>query len=102
MAQAVMIPSGVPPMPSSRSMPVSSRAAMIAPATSPSEMNRSRAPASRTSAASWWWRGRSSMTTVTSSTVSFLALAIRLMFSATGRRMSTTSAASGPVTSLSM
>ncbi len=40
-----MIPSGVPPMPSSRSTPVPSRAAAMAPATSPSVMNLIRAPA---------------------------------------------------------
>ena len=44
MAQAAMMPSGVPPMPSSRSMPVPARAAMIAPATSPSVMSLIRAP----------------------------------------------------------
>jgi hypothetical protein len=33
---AAMMPSGVPPMPSIRSIPVPSRAAMMAPATSPS------------------------------------------------------------------
>ena len=48
-AHAVMMPSGVPPMPSIRSMPVFSRTAMIAPATSPSVMNLIRAPVSRTS-----------------------------------------------------
>ena len=41
-----MIPSGVPPMPRSMSTPLSGRAAAIAPATSPSEMNWMRAPAS--------------------------------------------------------
>jgi hypothetical protein len=35
-AQAVMIPSGVPPMPSSRSTPVPAEQAITAPATSPS------------------------------------------------------------------
>ena len=35
-AHAAMIASGVPPMPSRRSMPVPSLAAMMAPATSPS------------------------------------------------------------------
>ena len=43
------MPSGVPPTPSSRSMPVPSRAAMIAPATSPSVISLIRAPAARTS-----------------------------------------------------
>ena len=43
-AHAAMMPSGVPPTPSSRSTPVSGRAAMIAPATSPSRMYLMRAP----------------------------------------------------------
>ena len=51
------MPSGVPPMPSSRSMPVSGRAAMIAPATSPSLMNLIRAPVARISSTSCAWRG---------------------------------------------
>ena len=46
------MPSGVPPMPSRRSTPVSGRAAMIAPATSPSEMSLIRAPVARTSSMS--------------------------------------------------
>ena len=69
-----MMPSGVPPMPSSRSTPVPSRAAMIAPATSPSAMNLIRAPASRTSLTRPSWRGRSRMTTVTSSARGLLRL----------------------------
>ena len=52
MAQAAMMPSGVPPMPTSRSMPVPSRAAMMAPATSPSVMNLIRAPVDRISSTS--------------------------------------------------
>jgi hypothetical protein len=101
-AQAVMIPSGVPPTPISRSTPVPSVAAMIAPATSPSVRNLIRAPVARISSASCWCRSRSSITTVTSWMSEFFALATRRMFSDTGSRMSTTSAASGPVTSLSM
>ena len=46
-ADAAMIPSGVPPTPSSRSTSLSWRAAAIAPATSPSVMKRMRPPASR-------------------------------------------------------
>ncbi len=42
------------------------------------------------------------MTTVTSSAAMPLALATRRMFTETGALMSTKSAASGPVTSLSM
>ena len=83
-------------------MPVSGRAAMIAPATSPSVMNLIRAPVARISSTSLSCRGRSSTTTVMSSIALPLALAVRLMFSATGSRMSTTSAASAPVASFSM
>ena len=96
------MPSGVPPMPSSMSMPVSGRAAMMAPATSPSVMNLIIAPVARISSASCSWRGRSSRTTLTSSGRLPLALATAATFSATEARMSTTSAASGPVTSFSM
>ena len=102
MAQAVMIPSGVPPVPTSRSTPVSGRAATMAPATSPSLMNLMRAPASRISCTRAAWRGRSSTQTVTSLLLMPLALATRAMFLDTGRRMSTWSAASGPATSFSM
>jgi succinate dehydrogenase / fumarate reductase iron-sulfur subunit len=74
-AQAEMTPSGVPPMPHSRSTPVPSRAPAIAPATSPSVMRRIRAPASRISWMPSSWRGRSSMTTITSRTSQPLRLA---------------------------
>ena len=79
-----------------------SRAAAIAPATSPSVMNLIRAPASRTSRTSCSCRGRSRMQTVTSPAEPRLALATRRMFSATGAVMSMTSAAIGPVAILSM
>ncbi|SHV08650.1 Uncharacterised protein [Mycobacteroides abscessus subsp. abscessus] len=48
MAAAAMMPSGVPPIPSSMSVPELGRAVEMAPATSPSEMRRIRAPVSRT------------------------------------------------------
>ena len=101
-AQAAMIASGVPPMPSSRSIPVPSRAAMIAPATSPSVIRWIRAPVSRTCVISSWCRGRSRMTTVTSCGTHPLALATAAMLAAGGAVMSTTSAAAGPVASLDM
>ena len=101
-AQAVMMPSGVPPMPSIRSTPVPERADMMAPATSPSLMNLIRAPASRTSWTSCLCRGRSRITTVTSCGDLPLARATARTLSATGAAMSTTSAASGPVASFSM
>jgi hypothetical protein len=65
-------------------MPVSGRAAMIAPATSPSVMNLIRAPVARISSTRLSCRGRSSSTTVTSSGLLPLALATWWMFSATG------------------
>ncbi len=79
-----------------------SRAAMIAPATSPSVMSWIRAPAARTSVMRSACRGRSRMTTVTSCGEQPLALATLPMLCATGASMSTTSAATGPVTSLDM
>ncbi len=97
-----MIPSGVPPMPYSRSMPVLGRAAEIAPATSPSVMNWMRAPVRRISLTRSECRGRSSTHTVTSVTSMPFAAATRRMLSATGIVMSMTSAASGPTASFSM
>ena len=61
-----------------------------------------RAPASRTSAISCSWRGRSRMHTVRSDTDEFLALATRRMFSPIGAVMSMTSTASGPTAILFM
>jgi hypothetical protein len=101
-AAALIMPSGVPPMPISRSTPVSGRAAAIAPATSPSVMNVIRAPASRTWRTKSLCRGRSRMQTVMSEMFIRLALATRLMFSATGADRSMASAASGPVAIFSM
>jgi hypothetical protein len=98
-AQAAMMPSGVPPMPSIRSIPVPSRAAMIAPATSPSVISLIRAPATRTSLMSSSCRGRSRMTTVTSCGEQALARATAAMLAAAGALTSTAPAASGPVTS---
>ena len=102
MAAAVMMPSGVPPMPASMSVPELGRHAEIAPATSPSEISRMRAPASRTSAMSCSWRGRSRMHTVTSRTDSPLTLATARTFSPIGAVMSMTSTASGPTAILFM
>ena len=83
-------------------MPVLGRAAAIAPATSPSEMNWMRAPVRRISFTSSACRGRSSTHTVTSLTSVAFAAATRRMFSATGSVMSMASAASGPTASFSM
>ena len=101
-AAAVMMPSGVPPMPASRSVPEFGRHAEIAPATSPSVISRIRAPASRTSAISCSCRGRSRMHTVMSDTDRFLALATWRMFSPIGAVMSMASTASGPTAILFM
>ncbi len=102
MAAAAMMPSGVPPMPASRSVPEFGRHAEIAPATSPSVISRIRAPASRTSSISCSWRGRSSTHTVRSATETLLALATWRMFSPIGAVMSMASTASGPTAILFM
>ena len=91
-AQAEMMPSGVPPMPIRTSTSDSPRAAEMAPAMSPSEMNRIPAPVRRICATRSSWRRRSSMQTVTSETSVRLTLAIRRRFSATPALMSITSA----------
>src|SRR5207248_1989744 len=96
-AHSAMMASGVPPMPSSRSMPVPSRAAMIAPATSPSVIRWILAPVSRTCAISFSCRGRSRMTTVTSCGEHALALATAAILAAGDAVMSTMPAAAGPV-----
>ena len=101
-AQAATIPSGVPPIPIRTSTSEPSRAALIAPAMSPSVMNRIRAPASRTCSTSSAWRGRSRMQTVSSETDERFTFAIRRRFSFTPAVMSITSAASGPTASFSM
>ena len=80
-AAAEMTPSGVPPMPISRSTPVPGCAAAIAGATSPSRMRFTRAPASRSSAMRSSWRSRSSTTTVRSFTSTPFASATRSTFS---------------------
>ncbi len=77
-------------------MPDSGRQAEIAPATSPSEISRIRAPAARTSSISLACRGRSRMQTVTSETDALRTLAIRWMLAAMGEVMSMKSATSGP------
>ena len=87
-AAAAMTPSGVPPMPSRTSAPAPGHAVEMAPATSPSGINRMRAPLRRTSAMSSSWRGRSRMTAVTSRTDSRLAAATARRLSVTERLMS--------------
>ena len=99
-AQAAMMPSGVPPMPSRRSTPVPSRAVMIAPATSPSERSRIRAPVSTDCFDQLLVAGP----VEDDDSDAHWALALGLGYSsqvfAGGAVMSTTSAASGPVDDL--
>ena len=73
-AEAERTPSGVPPTPQSRSMPVFGITANSEAATSPSEMKRMLAPTSRRASTASSWRGRSSMITVTSLGRAALAL----------------------------
>lgn len=101
-AAAAMMPSGVPPIPASMSVPECGRQAEIAPATSPSVISRMRAPVARTSSISWACRGRSRMHTVMSRTDNAFTFATALMFSAIGAVMSSTCAASGPTAILFM
>jgi hypothetical protein len=83
-AAAEMTPSGVPPTPHSRSTGELSLTASIAAATSPSEMSRTRAPASRNSRMPSSWRGRSRTTTMTSRTSMSFFLATRCTVSPSG------------------
>ena len=62
-ADAESTPSGVPPTPQSRSMPVFGITEKSEAATSPSEMKRMLAPTSRRVSTASSWRGRSSMIT---------------------------------------
>ena len=102
MAAAEMTPSGVPPIPISRSTPVNGCEAAIDGATSPSRIRFTRAPDSRSSAISASWRSRSRTTTVTSVTSSPFAFATARTFSVGVALMSIASAASGPTAILSM
>ena len=101
-AQAAVMPSGVPPMPISTSTSDSPRAAAMAPAMSPSEMNRMPAPTRRISRTSPSCRGRSRTQTVTSATSVSLTSAIRRRLSATPALMSIASAYAGPTAIFSM
>ena len=83
-AAAEITPSGVPPIPQSRSTPASAETANSAAETSPSEMKRIRAPTSRISATFSSWRGRSSMITVTSPTLFSLRSATFAITSVSG------------------
>jgi len=99
---AASTPSGVPPTPINTSAGLSSIAVIKAPATSPSGIRRIRAPAARTSRIRSVWRGRSRMTTVRSSTLTPLHLAILNRFSLTGASISTQFLAAGPTAILFM
>ena len=67
-AAAVSTPSGAPPVPITAWTPLPDTAAAMPADRSPSPMRRMRAPVARMSAISFSWRGRSSTTTVSSST----------------------------------
>src|SRR5215467_6535489 len=80
-AHAAITPSVAPPEPIITCMPVLvSRADMMAPATSPSEISLIRAPTSRTWRIVSWLRSRSRMTTTRSRGWRPSALAIRRKF----------------------
>ena len=97
-----MTPSGVPPMPTSRSTPVSGHEVAMAPATSPSVISRIRAPVLRTEAMSSACRGRSRMATARSRTEVPLALATASRLSSMDWVMSMHPADRGPTASFSM
>jgi len=82
-------PSGVPPTLSISSVPVSSVAAVIAAATSPSANSLIRAPVVRTAAISCACRGRLSTLTVMSTGLPPSALATARMLCSTGASTST-------------
>ena len=102
MAAAEITPSGVPPIPHSRSTGEFSLTASSEAETSPSVIRRTRAPASRTWCMASWWRSRSSITTITSRMSRFLRSAISASVSASGRSRSSRSAMSGPPAIFSM
>lgn len=95
-AAAAMTPSGEPPTPINTSTPEPGIAQAMAAATSPSEIMRIRAPASRTCSFSAAWRGRSSMTTVTSATGLPSAALMATRLAPTLAVMSMACAAAGP------
>ncbi|MCW2966859.1 MAG: glpX [Solirubrobacteraceae bacterium] len=101
-AAAAMTPSGVPPMPKRMSAPLPAQAVETAPITSPAEISRMRAPASRTSAIRSACRGRSRMTAVRSRTDSPLALATASRLAVGDAVMSMTPTQSGPTAIFSM
>ena len=101
-AQATMMPSGVPPMPMSMSTELPSVAVATAPATSPSMIRRTLAPAARISAMRSAWRGRSRTQTVRSPTSMFLASATDRTFHSVDLDRSILPTASGPTAILRM
>ena len=85
---AEITPSGVPPIPHSRSTGDSSCTASRAAETSPCSMNLIRAPTRRISATASLWRSRLSIITVTSRTSVPFSLATSSRVSASGRSRS--------------
>ncbi len=86
MAAAEMTPSGVPPIPQRRSTGERSVTASSEAETSPWGIRRTRAPASRISLMASSWRGRSSITTITSPIVVPLRSATSCRVSGAGGR----------------
>ena len=101
-AAAESTPSGVPPIPHSRSTGPPSPQASSAAETSPSLISRTRAPAAWIAASASAWRGRSSITTITSATSIPLRSAISASVSPSGRSRSSRSAISAPPAIFSM
>jgi hypothetical protein len=91
-AAAEITPSGVPPMPQSRSIGVSSLTAASEADTSPCGISLMRAPAARISAIASSWRGLSSMITTRSPTPVPFSFAISSSVSPSGRSRSRMSA----------
>ena len=102
MAAAEMTPSGVPPIPHSKSTGERSVTASSAAETSPCAISRTRAPAARIAFTPSAWRGRSSTTTITSPISQPLRWAISASVSGSGRSRSSKSAISGEPAIFSM
>ena len=101
-AEALITPSGVPPMPHRKSALRSGETALSTPATSPSVISWTRPPALRIASIPSSWRGRLSTTAITSLTSVPLRSAIRSTVSPSGRSRSSRSAKRSPTASFSM
>src|SRR5665213_3861891 len=101
-AQAATIASWVPPAPIITSTPLPGQAVIMAAPTSPSAIRATRAPRARTRSRRAWWRGRSSITTVRSCTLTSIAKAMRRRLFSGVSTMSTAPLAAGPTAILCM